>query len=383
VSISEGGVSGRQLDVYDMLEPGRIVEVLRDASPPTVAERDAFRGSGVRARICDWCAGPIPDTFRVDAETCGAKCRKSRWRARRAVSRSSRTRPGARRARDDASLLATGDASPSTSHGHAEESRRRTGRVCDWCAGPIREGARVDTEVCGAKCRKARWRFGRAVPGAPARSPVRRRDPRDASRLQHLAEGTARFCYADPPYPGRAGYYEERREVDHAELIARLQAGWPDGWALSTSAAALRDVLALCPPGVRVCVWRRRTRPARSRRALSAWEPLLVVGGRPLSVEAPQELLDVLDYRGRYDAFPGALTGMKPPEFGVWLFRQLGARPGDKLADLFPGSGAITRAWDLYTSRDDRARTLGAGVDDAAAASVGSAAAAAREGGSR
>lgn len=100
-------------------------------------------------------------------------------------------------------------------------------------------------------------------------------------------------------------------------------------------------------------------------------------------MEAPQELLDVLDYRGRYDAFPGALTGMKPPEFGVWLFRQLGARPGDELADLFPGSGAITRAWDLYTSRDDRARTLGAGVDDAAAASVGSAAAAARERGSR
>jgi len=376
-------VSARQLDVYDVLEPGRVGEVLRDASPPTAVVEDAFRGSGTRGRICAWCGGPIREAARVDTEVCGVVCRKARWRARRVVSGDPRTRPGARRARGDASLVASGDASHSTSNVHAEESRRRGGRVCAWCAGPIREGARVDTEVCGAKCRKARWRFGRAVPGAPARSPVRRRDPRDASRLQHLAEGTARFCYADPPYPGRSGYYPERQEVDHAELIARLEAGWPDGWALSTSAAALRDVLALCPPGVRVCAWRRRTRPARSRRTLSAWEPLLVVGGRPLSVEAPQELLDVLDYRGRYDAFPGALTGMKPPEFGVWLFRQLGARPGDKLADLFPGSGAITRAWDLYTSRDDRARTLGAGVDDAAAASVGSAAAAARGRGSR
>jgi len=109
--------------------------------------------------------------------------------------------------------------------------------------------------------------------------------------------------------------------------------------------------LPLCPLSVRVCAWRRRLRAGRSRRALSAWEPLLVVEGRPLSVDGPQELLDVLDYRGRYDAFPGAMVGMKPPEFTVWMFRQLGARAGDELTDLFPGSGAISRAWDLYASR--------------------------------
>lgn len=62
-------------------------------------------------------------------------------------------------------------------------------------------------------------------------------------------------------------------------------------------------------------------------------------------------MLDHLDYRGRYDSFPGALVGMKPPEFAVWMFSQLGAQPGDELADLFPGSGAIGRAWALYTSR--------------------------------
>jgi hypothetical protein len=31
-----------------------------------------------------------------------------------------------------------------------------------------------------------------------------------------------RFAFADPPYPGKAGYYPERQEVDHGELIARL-----------------------------------------------------------------------------------------------------------------------------------------------------------------
>lgn len=186
-------------------------------------------------------------------------------------------------------------------------------------------------------------------PGPPGRVALAGGIPgmRPASR-RHTGRG--RWAYADPPYPGRAAIYVEREEVDHGELIARLEAGWPDGWALSTSAAALRDVLPLCPPGVRVCAWRRRTRPARSRRALSAWEALLVVGGRPHSLDSPQELLDVLDYRGRYDAFPGAMTGMKPPEFAVWMFRHLGARPGDELTDLFPGSGAIGEAWKLYTA---------------------------------
>lgn len=237
------------------------------------------------------------------------------------------------------------------------------GRVCAWCAGPIPADARADAEVCGVVCRKRRWRFRRAVPTSSRRIP--------GTRPAAIAR-PARFAYADPPYPGKAGYYVERQEVDHLALIAELQAGYPDGWALSTSAAALRDVLPMCPASTRVCAWRRRTRPTSSKRALSAWEPLLVVGGRELATDVPQDLLDVLDYRGRYDAFPGALVGMKPPEFAVWLFRQLGARPGDELADVFPGSGAIGRAWDLYTSHGpDVARDASQpGLRDASRAAV-------------
>jgi hypothetical protein len=140
--------------------------------------------------------------------------------------------------------------------------------------------------------------------------------------------------------------YPERQEVDHADLIARLEEGWPDGWALSTSARALRDVLPMCPASTRVCVWRRRTRGKTSRRALNAWEALLVVGGR----ERADRGLDVLDYRGRYDSYPGALEGMKPPEFTVWMFNLLGAQTGDHLADLYPGSGAVSRAWAYLTA---------------------------------
>lgn len=238
----------------------------------------------------------------------------------------------------------------------------QTGRLCAWCNDPIPtvspsgRRTRADAETCGVICRKRRNRFLRAVrDGAPVRKLSRRAD---ASRL---AGAPARFAYADPPYPGCAHYYDERQEVDHAALIARLVAQYPDGWALSTSSAALRDILVLCPPDTRVCAWRRRVRVSASKRALSAWEPLLVVGGREHRTDVSQELLDdlqsddvvlddVLDYRGRYDSFNGALVGMKPPEFAVWMFAQLGARPGDTLDDLYPGSGAVGRAWALYAS---------------------------------
>lgn len=160
-----------------------------------------------------------------------------------------------------------------------------------------------------------------------------------------------RFGYADPPYPGLAHYYAEKTEVDHAELVERLMREFPDGWALSTSSVALGRVLRLCPEETRVCAWVRPVRPTRSARALQAWEPLLVWGGRPLPTNVTQDLRDVCIALGRHRAFPGALVGMKPPAFSEWMFRQLGARIGDELVDLFPGSGAVTEAWRRYTAR--------------------------------
>ncbi len=234
---------------------------------------------------------------------------------------------------------AAGDASRSTSPATQDASRR----ACAWCGGRVPGRSRRDAIYCGVVCRKRAWRFKRAVPRRP-RGPV--------GRVPFAPGGSpARFAYADPPYPGKAGYYAERQEVDHASLLEQLADGWPDGWALSTSAAALRDVLPMCPAGISVCAWRRRVRPTRAKAPLSAWEPLIVYRGRALQTGRVQTVLDHLDYRGRYDAMPGALVGMKPPEFAVWMFTLLGAQPGDELDDLFPGSGVIGRAWALYTSR--------------------------------
>jgi len=160
-----------------------------------------------------------------------------------------------------------------------------------------------------------------------------------------------RFAYADPPYPGLARKYYGTDEVDHGELVARLVREFPDGWALSTSSKALRDVLPLCPPDVRIAAWVRGARRNwRAFRAHRAWEPLLVVGGRPRREGVAADLCDVLLWGGRQHSHPNALVGMKPAAFCEWMFRLLGAGPGDTLVDLFPGSGAIARAWELYVA---------------------------------
>ncbi len=49
-------------------------------------------------------------------------------------------------------------------------------------------------------------------------------------------------------------------------------------------------------------------------------------------------------------AYPGAITGMKAPQYAVWMLQQIGAQAGDELVDLFPGSGAVTAAWRRYTA---------------------------------
>ena len=45
---------------------------------------------------------------------------------------------------------------------------------------------------------------------------------------------------------------------------------------------------------------------------------------------------------------PDRVTGAKPAAFVWWLFELLGLEPHDELADLFPGSGGVTRAFDRF-----------------------------------
>ncbi len=153
-----------------------------------------------------------------------------------------------------------------------------------------------------------------------------------------------RLAYADPPYPGRAhlyaGHPDYAGEVDHVALIENLQTY--DGWALSTSAAALRDLLPLCPANVRVLAWVKHT-------VNVSWEPVIlksargVVGVRDWIHVEP----DSYQWRSRPDSY---VIGQKPAPFCNWLFLWLGARTFDTLEDLFPGSGSVGKAWERWSA---------------------------------
>lgn len=161
-----------------------------------------------------------------------------------------------------------------------------------------------------------------------------------------------RFCYADPPYIGqaKAHYSHDPRsaEVDHAALIAGLVRDFPDGWALSLSSPTLRTILPMCPPTVRVMAW---VKPFASFKPnvnpAYAWEPVIVGGGRKRGRKAAT----VRDWCAANITLKRGLSGAKPEAFCFWLFDVLGAQPGDELHDMFPGSGAVSRAWEKYLAR--------------------------------
>lgn len=175
-----------------------------------------------------------------------------------------------------------------------------------------------------------------------------------------------RFAYADPPYIGRAKRYYGNQstyagEVDHVALIASLKASGYDGWALSCAVdiPSLRIIFNELPDDARLCPWvKPGSAPPSSRGIHNMWEGLIVVGGR----QEPPGKCDWL--RAQPARFGGDLPGRKSIAFIAFLWRMLGARPGDALMDLFPGTGIVGRAWENL-SRAALGDVLSGAGDDA------------------
>ncbi|MEN6404018.1 MAG: hypothetical protein ABFD94_18895 [Armatimonadia bacterium] len=172
------------------------------------------------------------------------------------------------------------------------------------------------------------------------------------------------FAYADPPYIGQAKKHygthpDYAGEVDHAVLIARLVAEFPDGWALSLSAQSLQRILALCPDDVRVLIWVKRYHGMLPGLRLQyGYEPVIMRGGRQgPHVTGETTLRDWVDCNPEAWTFrempPNHVTGKKPAPFCWWLFECLGMQSGDELVDLFPGTGAVTQAWERFRRNAD------------------------------
>ena len=164
-------------------------------------------------------------------------------------------------------------------------------------------------------------------------------------------ERPMRFAYADPPYLGMASHYDHPESAvfdtieGHADLIRRLCDEFPDGWAYSLHTPSLRTILPLCPADVRISAWvkpfcsfKLHVNPAY------AWEPVIWRGGR----KRGRDRRTVRDFVSCEITLRRGFFGAKPEGFCWWLFDLLGMEPTDEFVDMFPGSGAVTRAWEEW-----------------------------------
>ncbi len=157
-----------------------------------------------------------------------------------------------------------------------------------------------------------------------------------------------KFAYADPPYIGTAKRRYDTEEVDHKELLLRLNNNY-DGWALSSHVPGLWDLIPMIPREwkCRIAVWCKPNTRHNCNYPIYAWEPLIFKNGRnkrqaikdymvlPLNIQSTKE---------KHNIF----IGKKPDEFCYWLFELLGMTADDEFDDLFPGTGRVTRAWETW-----------------------------------
>jgi hypothetical protein len=159
-----------------------------------------------------------------------------------------------------------------------------------------------------------------------------------------------RIAYADPPYIGcahlYAGHPDYAGEVDHPALIERLESEF-DGWVLHASAtptsmAVLAPIVATIS-GARWMSWVKGFAAFKRNVSVAyAWEPVIVKAARKPVVS---KRLVMRDWIQESITLKRGLTGAKPEAVCHWAFEMVGARPDDDLHDLFPGTGAVTRAW--------------------------------------
>ena len=166
--------------------------------------------------------------------------------------------------------------------------------------------------------------------------------------------GSVRLGYADPPYPGFARYYRDHPdydgEVDHTELMRRLDSY--DGWVLHTSSTTLKHVIdCAAVAGVddyRIMSWVKPFASFKPNVPVAyAWEPVLVKAIRKPVVT---RRLTLRDWVSEGITLKKGLVGVKPEAVCMWAFEVTGAQPSDEMDDMFPGSGAVTDAWNKWCS---------------------------------
>ena len=139
---------------------------------------------------------------------------------------------------------------------------------------------------------------------------------------------------------------EHCAEVDHVALLSHLNDDF-DAWALSSGSIQLKQILNMptCPDDVRICAWvkpfanfKPNVNPAY------AWEPIITRGGR----KRGRDVYTAYDWVSANITLKRGVVGAKPDKFCFWLFEFMGLNSDDEFTDMFPGSGAVTEAWETW-----------------------------------
>jgi len=161
-----------------------------------------------------------------------------------------------------------------------------------------------------------------------------------------------RIAYADPPYIGCAHYYEENQEVNHLDLTKTLCTEY-DGWALSLHSPSLPMITNMLElegfhaldGDYRIGAWvkpfcsfKKHVNPAY------AWEPIIFRCARSGAMDKDT----VRDWVAESITLKRGMVGVKPRAVAWWLFELLGADPMDEFIDMYPGTGAVTLAWESW-----------------------------------
>ena len=164
-----------------------------------------------------------------------------------------------------------------------------------------------------------------------------------------------KVAYADPPYLGCSHFYPEHQEIDHNKLIEDLVWNY-EIWALSCSSPSLGILLnhyllkGRTKSGVvRVAAW---VKPFCSFKPNVnpgyAWEPVIFSTKR---TRFTREQPTIRDWVSANITLKRGMKGVKPIGFCYWLFELLGMQPEDDFVDLYPGTGAVTRAWEKWRTK--------------------------------
>lgn len=179
----------------------------------------------------------------------------------------------------------------------------------------------------------------------------------------------ARLAIADPPYPAFVGsggrknrasrwygsgqrsatdrpsdFHEDAAIWDepetHRDLLLTLLDTF-DGFAIATSPDGLQAYGQL-PAACRIMAWIKPNGQPGSHRLRSTWEPVILYppAGRRSNRGGVGAIADTLIEPAPRRGFIGA----KPEAWTRWVLAAMAYQPGDYVADLFAGSGAVAEA---------------------------------------